>query len=121
MTGQPSTPEQVFADSPVGLEICRQLLEMTATLDVDVHVTRSQVALRNRTGFAYLWYPGRYVRSEVPAVLSLALPERLDSPRFKQVGQPSPHVWMHHLELAGPDDLDDEVVAWLREAYEAAD
>lgn len=121
MTGQPSTVEQVFAESPVGLEICRRLLAMTATPDVDVRVTRSQVALRNRTDFAYLWYPGRYVGSEVPAVLSLALPERLDSPRFKQVGQPSPHVWMHHLELTGPDDLDDEVVGWLREAYEAAD
>jgi len=59
------------------------------------------------------------LRSEVSAVLSLALPERLDSARFKQVGMPSPDVWMHHLELSGPDDFDDEVVGWLRTAYEA--
>jgi uncharacterized protein DUF5655 len=121
VTGTPSTPEDVFAASPVGLMICRRLLQLVADLGVDVRTTRSQVALQHRTGFAYLWYPGRYVRSEVPAVLSLALPERLDSPRFKQVGQPSPHVWMHHLELSAPDDLDDEVAGWLRAAYDAAD
>jgi hypothetical protein len=121
VTGEPSTVEQVFADSPGGLEIYRRLLELVADLDVDVRVTRSQVALRNRTGFAFLWYPGRYVRSHVPAVLSVALPERLESTRFKQVGSPSPGAWMHHLELSGPDDLDDEVVGWLRTAYDAAD
>jgi hypothetical protein len=117
----PSTPEQVFADSPVGLEICHRLEELAADLDAQVRTTRSQVALRNRTGFAYLWYPGRYVRSQVPTVLSIGLPERLVSPRFKQVGRPSAHVWMHHLELHGPEELDEEVRGWLRAAYDAAD
>jgi len=27
---------------------------------------------------------------------------------------------MHHLEVAGPDDIDDEVAGWLREAAERA-
>jgi hypothetical protein len=121
VSGTPSTPEQVFADSPVGLEIYHRLVDQVADLDPEVRTTKSQVALRRRTGFAYLWYPGRYVRSEVPAVLSIALPERLESPRFKQVGRPSAHMWMHHLELHGPDDLDEEVQAWLRTAYDAAD
>jgi hypothetical protein len=121
MSGQPSTPESVFADSPTGLVIYHRVLDLLADLDVRIHATRSQVALLHRTGFAYLWYPGRYVRSEVPAVLSLALPERLDSPRFKQVGNPSPGVWMHHLELDDPAQVDTEVVGWLHEAYAAAD
>jgi hypothetical protein len=121
MGGTPSTPEQLFAASPAGLTIYRRLRDVVADLpDLEVSVTRSQAALRNRTGFAYLWYPGRYVHSEVPAVLSLALPERVESPRFKQVGHPSPGVWMHHLELDGPDQLDDEVAGWLRAAYHAA-
>lgn len=110
----------MFVDSPVGLDIHGRLLDLLSDLDLEVRTTRSQVALRHRTGFAYLWYPGRYVRSEVPAVLSVVLPERRDSPRFKQVGQLSAHAWMHHLELSGPEDLDDEVLAWLRAAYDAA-
>ena len=121
MSGTPSTPEEVFADSPTGLEIYHRLVALTADLHAEIRTTKSQVALQHRTGFAYLWYPGRYVRSEVPAVLSVALPERLQSERFKQVGQPSPHVWMHHLELHDPDDLDAEVLGWLEAAYDAAD
>lgn len=121
MTGEPSSPEEVFAESPGGLEIYRRLVDLLRGLDVDIRATRSQIALKHRIGFAYLWYPGRYVRSHVPAVLSVALPERLESPRFKQVGSPAPGMWMHHLELTTPDDLDDEVAGWLREAYDAAE
>lgn len=120
MSREPSTAEEVFAESPVGLEIHGRLRSALGDLDLEVRATRSQVAFRHRTGFAYLWYPGRYVRSRVPAVLSLALPQRLESRRFKQVVSPSPAVWMHHLELNGPDDLDDEVIGWLRAAYDAA-
>lgn len=121
MSGTPSTPEEVFADSPVGLDIYHRLADLAVDLHAEVRTTKSQVALRRRTGFAYLWYPGRYVRSDVPAVLSVALPERLESPRFKQVGRPSAHMWMHHLELHEPDELDAEVLGWLRTAYDAAD
>lgn len=117
--GTPSTPEDVFAESPVGLLILRRVCDLLADLDVELRTTKSQVSLSHKTGFAHLWYPGRYVGSEVPAVLSLALPDRIDSARFKQVGNPSPHVWMHHLELARPEDVDDEVVGWLRLAYDA--
>ena len=87
----------------------------------DTRVSRSQVALRRRRGFAYLWRPGQYVASDVPAVLSIALPRELASPRWKQVAHPSPHVWMHHLELAGPEEVDLEVEGWLAEAYAAAE
>lgn len=45
---------------------------------------------------------------------------RAASPRFMEVVYPSPALWMHHLELDGPDDVDDEVVGWLREAADAA-
>ena len=121
MTGYPSTPEDVFAASPVGLQIYGRLQELLADLEVTYTATRSQIALRHRTGFAYLWYPGRYLRSEVPAVLSIPLPERVESSRFKQVNNTAPQVWMHHLELAGPGDLDDEVIGWLRAAYDAAE
>lgn len=121
MSGRPSTPEEVFAESPEGLAIFHRLRDLVADLDVEIQTTRSQVAFRHRSGFAYLWYPGRYVRSEVPAVLSLAMPERVDSTRFKQVGNPSPGVWMHHLELGGLEDVDDEVLTWLQAAYHAAD
>lgn len=86
----------------------------------DVRVSRSQVAFRRRVGFAYLWRPGQYLASAVPAVLSISLPRKDPSPRWKEVVHPAERVWMHHLELSAPDQVDDEVRSWLTEAYDAA-
>lgn len=92
-----------------------------ATGPVDIRATKSQVAFRgSRRGFAYVWWPGRYVRSGVPAVLSIALRSRINSPRFKSVVNPSPGLWMHHLELRTEEDLDAEVAGWLKQARNEA-
>lgn len=140
--GTESTPEEIFYGSPRGLALYRaveRMLSGPAPIAADrratdpptvgpdaidppeVRAARSQVAFRGRRrGFAYVWWPGRYVRSDVPAVLSIAAGSRIDSPRFKSVVHPSPGVWMHHLELRSEDDLDAEVEGWLRQArYEA--
>ncbi|GGD19811.1 DUF5655 domain-containing protein [Nocardioides daphniae] len=115
------TVEELFEGHPRSLELCRAVEEAVGAVgDSTVTVGRSQVAFRRRRGFAYVWRPGQYVRSDVPAMLSLALPHRIDSPRFKEVVHPSPGVWMHHLELHEVAEVDAEVRGWLREAYEHA-
>lgn len=113
--------EAFFDGSPLGLLLCRAVADAVDSIGpADVRVTKSQVAFRRRKGFAYVWRPGRYVRSEVPAVLSIALPVRLDSERFKSVVHPAPEVWMHHLELTDPGQVDDQVRGWLADAYASA-
>ncbi|UZX05461.1 hypothetical protein F8G81_12885 [Arthrobacter sp. CDRTa11] len=94
---------------------------ITTTVEATVRTTASQVAFRRRRGFAYVWNPRRHLSTDVPAVLSLALPRRVDSPRFKEIVHPSPTVWMHHLELRRADQLDAEVADWIREAHGAAE
>lgn len=87
----------------------------------EVRVTRSQVAYRRRRAFAWTWLPGRWLRAPAAdVVLSIALPRRDESPRWKEVVHPSGRWWMHHLEIRAEDDLDDEVAAWLAEAWSAA-
>ncbi len=88
--------------------------------EAEVRVSKSQIAFRARRGFAYVWRPGRYVDNDVPAVLSIPLPAEDKSKRFKSVVHPSQKVWMHHLEIRDPDQVDDEVAKWLRDAYDAA-
>ncbi|WP_426985924.1 DUF5655 domain-containing protein [Pseudarthrobacter sp. Y6] len=56
----------------------------------------------------------------MPAVLSIALSRQVESSRFKEVAHPSHGVWMHHLELNTPGDVDAGVTAWLREAFDDA-
>lgn len=114
-------PADLFANHPEGLALYQSVAEVVAAIgDAEVRTTKSQIVFRRRYGFAFVWRPGQYVDSEVPAVLSIALPERLESDRFKEVVHPSPKVWMHHLELHGPEAIDTEVRSWLEAAYRAA-
>ncbi|MCP9619656.1 hypothetical protein FOH10_09265 [Nocardia otitidiscaviarum] len=86
----------------------------------EMRISKSQIGFRRGRAFAQVWRPGRYVRSDVPAVLTIELPYRMDSPRFKEVAHPATAHWTHHLELREPDQVDDEVRGWLAEAYENA-
>jgi hypothetical protein len=116
-----STPEGHFDGFPQGLDIYRAVAHEISVLGVtSVRVTKSQIAFRRRKGFAYLWRPGRYIASNVPAVLSIALPHEVTSDRFKEVAHPTSNVWMHHLELRDVPEVDDEVRQWLAEAYASA-
>jgi transposase InsO family protein len=88
----------------------------------ETRTSKSQIAFRRRRGFAYLWLPGQYLRGpHADVVLSIALDRHDPSPRFKEVVQPTPGRWMHHLELGSADQVDAEVVEWLEEAASQAD
>ncbi|HEX6207730.1 MAG TPA: DUF5655 domain-containing protein [Actinomycetota bacterium] len=116
------TPEEYFEGHPEALKIFRWVRRtVEATGPATIGVSRSEVAFRRRRGFAWLWMPGRWLRDPAAeVVLSFALPRRDRSPRLKEVVEPRPGLWMHHLEVHDPDEMDDEVSEWLREAFEAA-
>jgi len=122
MPGSGEAAERFFDGHPDALEAYRALRAMLDGIGpFEVRVTKSQVVFRRRKAFAWLWLPGRWLRNPgAEVVLSVALGERDPSPRFKQVVNPAPSVWMHHLEIHDLGDLDDEVETWLRRAYERA-
>ncbi len=113
-------------DHFAGLETSRRLFDALAEAvarlgDVDVKVTKTQVAFRRRVNFAYAWVPQKHLgRPAAPLVLTVALHRRDTSPRWKEVVEPAPGRFTHHLELHQPDELDEEVTGWLREAWEGA-
>lgn len=117
-----TSPEEFFAGHPDALAAFEKVCAVVARFGpFEVRVSRSQVALRRRRGFAYLWLPGQYLRRPTAElVLSIALGRRDGSERFKQVSHPSPAHWMHHLEIHSLADIDDEVASWLREAADRA-
>jgi Domain of unknown function (DUF5655) len=117
----PRSPEELFNGYPECLAICRRVQQVLSGFgEVSVAVTKSQVALRRRKSFAFVWRPGQYVSSRVPAALSISLPYEITSDRFKEIAHPAPTVWMHHLELRDANEVDDQVCEWLANAYEAA-
>ncbi len=88
---------------------------------VTLRVSKSQIAFRRRKAFAWAWIPGRYLHGHsAPLVLSLALPARDPSPRWKEVVEPARGQFMHHLELHRAADLDTEAAAWIGAAAQWA-
>ena len=65
--------------------------------------------------------PGQYLcEKTAPLVLTFSFHGRDESPRWKEVVQPAPDRYTHHLELFSTADVDDEVRGWLRDAWTAA-
>jgi len=47
----------------------------------------------------------------------VVLARGLESPRFRKIETISARNHVHHFRLSSPDEVDDEVRAWLVEAY----
>jgi len=122
VSGEPVSIDAYFA----GCEESRALFDAveSAALELDeteVWATKSQVAFRRRRGFASVWIPAKYLHGPAaPLVLTIALRRRDPSSRWKEVVEAAPGRFTHHLELWSADAVDDEVRAWLREAWECA-
>jgi hypothetical protein len=87
------------------------LSEVAKAGPFDLAATKSRVSLVARTRFAWC----HEANEDGSIWLGFLLPRRVDSPRMRSgpVGQ----RWSHHVKLAGPQDLDAELVGWLHEAY----
>lgn len=113
--------QELFRGHPESLRIYEAIVAAIAVIGpAETRVSKSQIAFRRRKGFAFVWRPGQYVKSEVPAVVSFSLPKQLHDARIKEAVRPSPGVWMHHVELRNVSEVDDQLRAWLASAYENA-
>ena len=79
---------------------------------VTVLPERTRIALQARMSFCALqprraWLDGHVV-----------LARRLESPRFRRIETFGPRNHLHAFRLASAGEVDDEVAAWLAEAYE---
>ena len=88
---------------------------------VEILVQQSQVAFRRNKSFAYAWMPGKYLPGRgAPLVLTIGFRRRDMSPRWKKVVGAAPGRYTHHMEIHSQNDIDDEVCAWLKEAWKSA-
>ncbi len=108
--------------APQASEVYDALVDVVDRLGpATVRVSRTQVALRRRTGFCWLWLPATHLRRPAAeVVVSVALDREDPSPRWKQVARVSGRRWMHHLEVETAAAVDGEVAGWVAEAYELA-
>ena len=112
-----------FDGQPEEYSLACALLEglLAALPETQVRVQKTQITLSGRHNFAALSLPRRSRdRKAHRLTLTLGLSHRLDSPRVDIATEPYPDRWTHHLLLSSADELDEELLALAREAYDFA-
>ena len=87
--------------------------------NVDVKVQKTQIAFRNKHYFAFvslLPVRKKAQRPDTYITVSFGLRRRLDSPRIDAAAEPYPERWTHHVLISSPEEIDDELMGWVREA-----
>ena len=54
-------------------------------------------------------------------VVTIGLSNQLESPRVAVAVEPYPGRWTHHVLVSEEAQIDDELLGWLREAWEFAE
>ena len=88
-----------------------------------VKVQKSQISFYGRHLFAAASLPVRR-RKDWPKMclmVTVGLPYRLDSPRVVAASEPYPGRWTHHVLVTEADQIDEELMGWLREAWDFAE
>lgn len=87
--------------------------------DIAIRVQKTQITYTNPRAFAAVSFlPARKKaqRPEHYITVTLGLNRCLDSPRVDVVSEPYPNRWTHHLLIASPEEIDEELMEWVREA-----
>lgn len=87
--------------------------------DVQVKVQKTQISFYNRHLFACVSFAKVRKAKERPdtyIVVTVGTGRRLESPRIDIATEPYPNRWTHHILISGPDEIDDELMGWVKEA-----
>ncbi len=90
---------------------------------VNKRVQKTQITFSNRHVFACVSFARVKRKTELPMrfiVITLGLPAPLDSERVAVKTEPYPGRWTHHIVVNNPEELDEELLSWVREAYDFA-
>ncbi len=83
-------------------------------------VGKTQISYYHRFVFACVSLARVKRKAELPRTwltLSLGLPYPLKSPRAAVKTEACPGRWTTHFVLGAPEELDEELLSWLEEAY----
>ena len=89
--------------------------------DVKVKVSKTQISFSNKRGFAFVSFNPCRKTKERPNVwitVTFGLSYRKDSPRIDVATEPYPNRWTHHVMVGSEEEVDTELMGWIRESAE---
>lgn len=126
-----NTPEHYESDllfyfdgRPVELSLYRQLFAAmdSAFPDASVKVQKSQISFYCPKLFAAASIPV-HRKKDWPReclLVTFGLERQLPSPRIAVAVEPYPNRWTHHVVVSRPEEIDEELLAWLTQAFQFA-
>lgn len=87
--------------------------------DVMIKVQKSQISFYNRHLFTCVSFARLRKKKELPPsyiVVTLGLNYKLESPRVTVATEPYPNRWTHHFLVSNINEIDDELINWVKEA-----
>lgn len=90
---------------------------------VEIRVQKTQISFYDRHLFACVSFLRVRKKKELPPVyitLTFGLARKAESPRIAVATEPYPGRWTHHVVISAPEEIDGELMGWIREAAEFA-
>ena len=110
-----------FDGRPWALPLYEALFSQMEELfpEAAVKVQKSQISFYGRHLFAAVSLPLRRKKTwpEECLVVTFGLGSRVEDPRIAVAVEPYPRRWTHHVLLSRPEEVDGQLLDWLREAY----
>lgn len=87
--------------------------------DVKIKVSKTQISFSNKRGFAFASFlPCRRVkdRPKIWLTVTFGHDRKVESPRIDVATEPYPNRWTHHVMVSSVEEIDEELMGWIREA-----
>ena len=110
-----------FDKNPEALPLYEALEEriLSEIPGVKIKVQKTQISFANKHNFAFVSFlPARKAkeRPDIYITVTFGLGYRKESPRIDAATEPYPTRWTHHMLISQVDEVDDELLGWIKEA-----
>lgn len=123
MAHKPSVDELMFFDGKMmAFDLYKTFSEKLFTYfpDTGIKVQKTQISFTNPKIFSCISFAKVRKAKERPSeyiVVTLGLNRQVHSARIDVATEPYPGRWTHHILIEHADEIDDELMEWVREAY----
>ena len=112
-----------FSEKPAALPLYEAFAKrLLAEIDnVMIKVQKTQISFSNKYNFAFVSFlPVRKAkeRPKTYITVTFGLRYKKESPRIDAASEPYPNRWTHHMLIASTEEIDDELMGWIKEAAE---
>lgn len=112
-------PEEIlfFAGRPEELKLYEAFRSYILTMlrNVKIKVSKTQITFSGKYGFAFVSLPRR--KKDEGILVSFGLNRHEGSERIWQAAEPYPGRWTHHTLVSRREQIDRELMNWIKEAW----